>query len=681
MRSLLFQDENIFYNNKEYQKKSKLKHRKNQVLNTIANNEVFNLKSFSKKYFKQNSVKNIKDININKNMHNNFSKNSSDYNIFENIKNRSTREILPLLGKHDKKDKILSLNNNSNLLNKDKDSNSKHLYLEYKIENNKDKTNNEASFIEIDPNQIISSLTEFPKIKRIFSNLTKKINQRNINLRKKNNLDSKINITDILDNLNKNKKNENINNINKGEEIFHNNKNDNFFSSRLFLLNKENIKNYSVQDLFLLDIVNKVIKRSIFFHDKKNQNINEDFMLKEYKNQIKKLNNFFHEKLNEKNINDRIGLVKYDNRNKNNSQKEINLREKLIYNEKMKEFNNNNEVLNKNNIGMPKIENKLINKFNDFSRRMQEKNSENSLNKKAEIKNLLKKPKLNLYNFDIGHKISIIDFDELLNKIHKKRVGNNNDKTIVNEDNFVKKLLNLDKKKIKFANHMIEEKTKLIKNKNDIFINKINKFHSRNIYNKKQNRKKLFIKNEILKYDFDRNTIVKEKNINELKKAENINKSLEETFSSINDKEFFLKSLNEKETKDNSRRKINIEKLGIKKDFGITRICFNKTIDKIKRMNDDKKIRAVKKPGYNYSFLNTIYGKINTKRKMKINEIDYKKELRQKGYQLLFNIFQHNPKFDLNKNTSAEDILMLNQDKEAKKFYKTVDKGTSTRES
>ena len=176
MSSLIFQDENIFYNNKEYQKKSNPKHRKNQVLNTIANNEVFNLKSFSKKYFKQNSVKNIKDININKNMHNNFSKNSSDYNIFENIKNRSTREILPLLGKHDKKDKILSLNNNSNLLNKDKDSNSKHLYLEYKIENNKDKTNNEASFIEIDPNQIISSLTEFPKIKRIFPNLIKKIN-------------------------------------------------------------------------------------------------------------------------------------------------------------------------------------------------------------------------------------------------------------------------------------------------------------------------------------------------------------------------------------------------------------------------------------------------------------------------------------------------------------------------
>ena len=90
--------------------------------------------------------------------------------------------------------------------------------MKYKIENNKDKTNNEASFIEIEQNQIISSLTQLTKIKRIFSNLTNKINQRNINLRKKNNFDSKINITDILDNLNKNKKNENENNINKKDK-------------------------------------------------------------------------------------------------------------------------------------------------------------------------------------------------------------------------------------------------------------------------------------------------------------------------------------------------------------------------------------------------------------------------------------------------------------------------------
>ena len=85
---------------------------------------------------------------------------------------------------------------------------------------------------------------------------------------------------------------------------------------------------------------------------------------------------------------------------------------------------------------------------------------------------------------------------------------------------------------------------------------------------------------------------------------------------------------------------------------------------------------------YNFSFLHTIYGKINTQRKMKINEIDYKEELKQKGYQLLHKLFRHNPKLELNKNISAENIFMLNdeKEKETKKNFKTLDKGTSTRD-
>ena len=56
--------------------------------------------------------------------------------------------------------------------------------------------------------------------------------------------------------------------------------------------------NYSIEDLFLYDIINKLIKKSIYLHDKKKFIITEEFLLSEYKNQIKKLKNFFDEKIN-----------------------------------------------------------------------------------------------------------------------------------------------------------------------------------------------------------------------------------------------------------------------------------------------------------------------------------------------------------------------------------------------
>ena len=57
---------------------------------------------------------------------------------------------------------------------------------------------------------------------------------------------------------------------------------------------------------------------------------------------------------------------------------------------------------------------------------------------------------------------------------------------------------------------------------------------------------------------------------------------------------------------------------------------------------------------------------------MKINEIDYKEKIKQRGYQLLFDIFQQNPKLELSKNINVEKILIKN--------INTNDKGTSTRE-
>ena len=75
---------------------------------------------------------------------------------------------------------------------------------------------------------------------------------------------------------------------------------------------------------------------------------------------------------------------------------------------------------------------------------------------------------------------------------------------------------------------------------------------------------------------------------------------------------------------------------------------------------------------YNFSFLNSIYGKINTKRKMKINELDFKNEINNKGYQLLFNALK-NPFLKINKSKSEENIL-LNKNK------KTIDKAINTKE-
>ena len=66
---------------------------------------------------------------------------------------------------------------------------------------------------------------------------------------------------------------------------------------------------------------------------------------------------------------------------------------------------------------------------------------------------------------------------------------------------------------------------------------------------------------------------------------------------------------------------------------------------------------------------------------MKINEIDYKEKIKQKGYQLLCDIFLRNPKMELNENINVDDILKFNQEKEYKININTMDRGTSTRDN
>ena len=363
-------------------------------------------------------------------------------------------------------------------------------------------------------------------------------------------------------------------------------------------------------------------------------------MLKEYKNQIKNLNIFFDEKINEKNIG---GLIISRNGKLTQSQKDINLKEKLLHKDNLKGDINRANYKNGMNIKVFYNLNKPRDKpiSNSVSTNNIEKETEKSLNKNKEIKILFQKPKLNIYEFEIGPKINIIDFDEL-KKISRQKFDIKNKSNI--KKNIPETLLGLIKTKISFENHIINEKANILKDKSNIFSKKnIDDLYSSNIYKRKFNRKKLFIRNE--------------PSINDIIDPK-------DSISSDNNSEY-IKIL--------SKGKINMENLGKKNNFESTKVGFNKAQGKIKEKNY-KKIKLVdqKKKENNFSFLNTIYGKINSQRKMKINEIDYKEKIKQRGYQLLFDIFQQNPKLELSKNINVEKILIKN--------INTNDKGTSTRE-
>ena len=646
MNSTIFQNDNIFYNYKEYQIRSRMSSQPGIFFKNIEINDSSKQQFYNKKLGKENSMKNIKSIKFN-----NIFKKRGDINNIENKKDQNTKSLLPILNS-DCKQLNNSLINYNSLINFKKTNyfkkiNSKYLYLEYKKE-----TDNEATYIEIDPHQIISSLTKFSKIKQILKNLSKKINKRNIS-----NSDSKINIDDIL--MEKRRKNNESNSINNDNthktNCFKNDLNNN---STIYISDMQHKDYYPIQDLFLLDIINKVIKNVISLNDTRECIINEEFMLKEYKTQIKKLKTFFDEKINENKSCNLVSIMKEGNKNRNKNILSEYINKELIFkNNKSKEFfhDNNKE--------------KNIKVFKRTTGEIYERSDENNINNKKETTIIFKVPNINLYNFDIGPKINIIDFDELLNKIHGKRLGIK-DGNINTEDNIFETISKSNIKKIKFKNTMIEEKTKILKDKNKLFITKGHKYISRNSCN----RKKIFIRKEL--FNANKKKIKNEKEIELSKEEEVIITRPNESYSSRNESDYF-KSISQKEKNYNTRGKISIEKLEIKKNLGITKVDCNKTIDKKRSIHYIKMNGARKKmKSHNYSFLNTIYGKINTNRKMKINEIDYKEEIKQKGLQLLYNIFKKKQKSKLNKNISVGDIITSKIDN--KKNYKNLYKKTNT---
>ena len=636
MSSTFFKTNNdICYNNKEYLKYEKEKLQRKKILKQLENQENLKNKLLNINFFKELNIKRTRMKKID--YENEFNKKTNSLSTQEQFLSRDST-VFPLLS-NDYYKKLIP--NSKSLINiktikKEKDYNFNYLYLEYKKDN---KSLDDVTYIKIEPHKIISYLIDFPNIKQIFNILTKKINKRNIKNPNMNKSDSKINIEEICYDIDKKRKNNKI-------DIKYNSANyiNRLNTSSMFLLQEEEKnkeKNYPIFDLFLFDIINKVINKSFDLRDKNNQKIDEEFMFKEYKNQISKLKIFFYEKTNDKIItNNFIDLYQ------------------------ITKFENDNCI----------PPNKKYMNPNIFFKKASNKSKENNVE-------MFKKPISNIYNFDIGPKINIIDSSELLNKINKQKIETK--RNSANEE-FINKLIELSSKKIKFENLLIEEKTKLLNYNNNIFEKRNSKYFSRNLLNKNLNRKKLFIRSKIFhEYENESendNKIIKEKSLNSLRKITVYDTKTNKSFSSLKEKDnnIIMKSKPELEEKNKTNaEKIIIEKLSTKNDFGVTKVIFNKTIDKINKMNkrnlNDNKSRMKK---YNFSFLNSIYGKINTKRKMKINEIDFKQEIKNKGYQLLFNALR-NPYLKLSKNKSTEDVLSFNKNKIN---IQSLDKATNTKE-
>ena len=636
MSSTFFKTNNdICYNNKEYLKYEKEKLQRKKILKQLENQENLKNKLLNINFFKELNIKRTRMKKID--YENEFNKKTNSLSTQEQFLSRDNT-VFPLLS-NDHYKKLIP--NSKSLINiktikKEKDYNFNYLYLEYKKDN---KSLDDVTYIKIEPHKIISYLIDFPNIKQIFNILTKKINKRNIKNPNMNKSDSKINIEEICYDIDKKRKNNKI-------DIKYNSANyiNRLNTSSIFLLQEEEKnkeKNYPIFDLFLFDIINKVINKSFDLRDKNNQKIDEEFMFKEYKNQISKLKIFFYEKTNDKIItNNFIDLYQ------------------------ITKFENDNCI----------PPNKKYMNPNIYFKKATNKSKENNIE-------MFKKPISNIYNFDIGPKINIIDSSELLNKINKQKIETK--RNSANEE-FINKLIELSSKKIKFENLLIEEKTKLLNYNNNIFEKRNSKYFSRNLLNKNLNRKKLFIRSKIFhEYENESendNKIIKEKSLNSLRKITVYDTKTNKSFSSLKEKDnnIIMKSKPELEEKNKTNaEKIIIEKLSTKNDFGVTKVIFNKTIDKINKMNkrnlNDNKSRMKK---YNFSFLNSIYGKINTKRKMKINEIDFKQEIKNKGYQLLFNALR-NPYLKLSKNKSTEDVLSFNKNKIN---IQSLDKATNTKE-
>ena len=85
MNSDIIPNESIFYNIKNYQKRNKLKIRRNKLFRKLENDIEIKFKSFNKKEYKKSNMRNLKNTFIKKFNSSEFLKNSIDNKIFCNF--------------------------------------------------------------------------------------------------------------------------------------------------------------------------------------------------------------------------------------------------------------------------------------------------------------------------------------------------------------------------------------------------------------------------------------------------------------------------------------------------------------------------------------------------------------------------------------------------------------------
>ena len=169
--------------------------------------------------------------------------------------------------------------------------------------------------------------------------------------------------------------------------------------------NKNNKFTYSINNLFLFDIINKVFKKMIELRDTSNKTITEEKILKEYNKQINILKKFFENKTKENNLSNTI-----KNKEKKYKGESIQNKETFFKNIVIK-----NKLINEEykNICQNKIDN-IINRETFFIIRDKFiKNSKLSL--KHSLNNIFEKSndKKSLYNISRKlKKIHIIIFNQ-----------------------------------------------------------------------------------------------------------------------------------------------------------------------------------------------------------------------------------------------------------------------------
>ena len=718
MLTSIITNDNYFYDNNQYQRRSQIEFNKKKLFPKINNNKgknsnsiisknksftIFKIKTLNNK-IKNNSIKKNREIekklfkNIlkNKKVNSNNKNRTLNNSLFTKLNDSTTQNSIlgksafPLINKG------ITISNGKEKMNIDlnKDKNNyknnntfyKNLYLEYKGENN-DKGFNNITYIEINPHKIISSLKKISDETHYFKkNLFTTFNMK-LNYDSRNNHSNKSEILTSSHNENNNfiyYYNNIFNKTNYNNYEDTNNNNTTLVYDKFLLPNKNNEYTFSIHNLFLFDIINKVFKKTTELHDNHNKIITEEEILKEYNKQVKKLKLFFDKKIEENkkgqfnkmsnNENNYIGKSYKNVQIKDNNQSDKSIKydimtdRKIFYNIKSKlSFKNSLKSIfyqhNDNNIINNSIT-KLIPSHQDKKYLNKNKSKSNSLINKYDdsIKSI--------YQLELGPKINIIDINEILYQMDKQsKYLINNAKTKVNENNLIKFIL-LDKNninKLKFDNPILNKYIKVlvnnnqkekIQNKKNIYFKDIKTLEiignklDKKIYIQKGIRKKNKKISKLHKTNYSSNFLSRYKINDNLKTSSNNNSYLTQSDmlcvkSSESDSEEkeeidYIDNLNLEEIRNSNINEILKDELFKEKEKK-NKIIKEENIYKEKNIEINENKSEYNQNISKSTSLNNIYGKINKIRKYKLNKFIKKNGDKKENEKFSVNILELNP--------------------------------------